>query len=176
MKGLLIFWVFFKIGLITFGGGQAMIPIFQQELVDRWAWIDMPRFLNIVAVSQLTPGPIAINVATFVGLQKAGLPGAVAGAFGVVMPSFLVILVIAACFHRKFRDQPTVNAFLEGIRPVVFALLVYADVMIARHSFASYGAVAATLGLAVVFWRWNRTINPLWVVAACGLAGIWLCR
>jgi chromate transporter len=96
---LALFGVFFKIGIFTFGGGQAMIPLLQKDLVIRLGWITMKEFLDFVAISEITPGPVAINMATFVGYKLRAFSGALVTSLGVILPSFIIILIIATVAH-----------------------------------------------------------------------------
>ena len=124
---LTLFWTFFKIGLFTFGGGYAMIPLIQQEVVGH-QWMTEDALINFIAISESTPGPFAINIATFVGANQFGLAGsALAGSalatLGVVLPSFIIILLVASIFTR-FEQNRFVKGALKGISPVVCALII----------------------------------------------------
>ena len=123
MKKLLqIFWTFFKIGAFTFGGGYAMIPLIQREAVDNRKWVTEEDILDIVAIAESTPGPIAINSATFVGYRAGGVLGSAAATFGVVLPSFVIILALSFVL-QKFQDFPAVKYAFMGIQAGVLALL-----------------------------------------------------
>lgn len=117
-----LFLTFLKIGAFTFGGGYAMIPLVTDEVVSN-GWLTSEQVLNFIAVAESTPGPIAINMATFVGSSQAGILGSVAATLGVVLPSFVIILVIASIM-RELLKFAGVQAFLKGIRPVVVGLIV----------------------------------------------------
>lgn len=117
-----LFLTFFKIGLFTFGGGYAMIPLIQGEVVSN-GWLSSDQILNFIAVSESTPGPIAINMATFVGSSQAGFLGATCATLGVILPSFIIILIIASVMKGLLKFAG-VKAFLSGIRPVVVGLIV----------------------------------------------------
>ena len=121
MKSLQLFTTFFKIGAFTLGGGYAMIPLVQREVVDRRGWIAEEEFLDLIALAQSAPGVIAVNTAVFVGCKIAGWRGVVMSVLGATLPSFLIILLIAMCFTR-FREYPQVEAVFKGIRPAVVAL------------------------------------------------------
>ena len=120
-----LFTTFFKIGAFTFGGGYAMIPLIQRETVEKHKWITEDDILDIIAIAESTPGPIAINSATFVGYKTAGFLGAVMATLGVVLPSFCIILVISYVL-REFREIKAVQYAFEGIRAGVLALLIKA--------------------------------------------------
>jgi chromate transporter len=117
-----MFMSFFKIGAFTIGGGYAMIPLIEKEVVDNKKWIDREDFLDMLALAQSSPGPIAINTAVFVGYKLAGIPGMIFTTLGAVMPSFVIILIIAA-FFVGVQDNPEVERMFKGIRPAVVALI-----------------------------------------------------
>lgn len=117
-----LFFTFFKIGALTFGGGYAMIP-FVREQVLAHGWLTEAELLNMIAVSESTPGPIAVNMATFVGSNEAGVLGSVAATLGVVLPSFIIILIISALL-KNFLKYNGVKAFLSGVRPCVVSLIL----------------------------------------------------
>ena len=124
-----LFWTFFKLGALTFGGGYAMIPILTDEVLSH-GWLTQEEILNFIAIAESTPGPIAINMATFIGASQGGLPGTIAsffGAFcatlGVVLPSFIIILLISSIIKGLMRFAG-VKAFLNGVRPVVVGLII----------------------------------------------------
>lgn len=123
---LLLFWEFFKIGLFSFGGGYAMIPL-MQEACAKHNWIDENMMLNYIGVSESTPGPIAINLATFIGSSQGGLFGAVIATLGVVLPSFVIILIIATLL-KTFIKNRYVQAVLKGIRPVVVGMILFTGI------------------------------------------------
>lgn len=120
-----IFFTFFKIGAFTFGGGYAMVPLIQREASEKHGWVTEEDILEIVAIAESTPGPIAINAATFVGYRARGVLGAVAGTLGVVMPSFIIILAISGIL-RQFQENVYVQYAFRGIRCGVLALILKA--------------------------------------------------
>lgn len=117
-----LFLTFFEIGALTFGGGYAMIP-FVREQVLAHGWLTEEELLNMIAVSESTPGPIAVNMATFVGSEQAGILGSAAATLGVVLPSFIIILIISALL-KNFLKYNGVKAFLAGVRPCVVSLIL----------------------------------------------------
>lgn len=129
---LRLFWTFFKIGLFSFGGGYVMIPVIQNE-IEAHGWIAAREFADIVAISQMTPGPIAVNTATYVGVKTAGFWGATAATLGIALPSFIIIIIIAN-FMIKFKESQVVSAVLEGIRPATIGLIATAIVFFAEMS------------------------------------------
>lgn len=119
-----LFLTFFKIGLFTFGGGASMIPIIQQEVVSN-GWLTEEQLLQYIAISESTPGPIAINMATFIGSTQGGILGSLLATLGVVLPSFIIILLIAAVFKR-FAQYTGVQTVLKTIRPIVVGMIIAA--------------------------------------------------
>lgn len=171
MVYLALFYSFFKIGFFSFGGGYAMIPLIEKEIVNIHKWIPANEFLDIIAISQLTPGPIAINAATFVGHKISGVLGSIAATVGVTAPSFIIILIIAMLI-KKYRSLPIVEAFFQGVRPVVIALIIKAAYSVARGSFSTvkdfYVALIVFLSLYVL------KFNPLLVIAIAAIFGLLL--
>ncbi len=130
---LQLFWTFFKIGLFTFGGGYAMIPLISQEVVGL-NWLTEAQLINYIGISEATPGPFAINIATFVGATQGGFFGAVCSTLGVVLPSFIIILLVASIF-RHFEENKFVKGALRGINPVVYALIIGTGVVLLVKNF-----------------------------------------
>lgn len=128
-----LFWVFVKIGLFTVGGGYAMIPLIQQEIQNR-GWLTTEGIIDIIAVSEMTPGPFAVNAATFIGIQTSGVTGAVLSTTGVIFPSFLIVILIAKYFTRV-KDHPIIQGLLSGLRPAVIGLIAAAAMVIGEHAF-----------------------------------------
>ncbi|HYE12283.1 MAG TPA: chromate transporter [Patescibacteria group bacterium] len=145
-----IFVSFFKIGLFTFGGGYAMIPLIEKEIVENKKWVGKEEITDILAVAQSIPGAIAINSATFIGYKTYGRKGALAATLGVILPSFVIISLIAA-FFSKFDDNQFVKSIFAGIRPAVVALIIYAVVKIGKTSIKDKtGLIVAIIGLVMV--------------------------
>lgn len=164
-----VFASFFKIGAFTFGGGYAMIPIIQAEAVEKHGWISDDDILEIVAIAESTPGPIAINAATFVGYRTCGFFGALSATLGVVIPSFAVILIISGLL-REFSEIAAVRYAFFGIRAGVLALILKALITMykkAPHSAASYIVMAGAFIACAVF-----DVSVLIVVIACALFGL----
>lgn len=168
-KILMLFLTFLKIGAFTFGGGYAMIPMIQREVVDKKKWLSADDILDIVAIAETTPGPIAINAATFVGYKTAGFLGALSATLGVVIPSFVIITLIAMIFTR-FKDNEIVKNAFWGIRIGVLALIVKALInMIKQCPKQAVGYVIALVAfVAVAFFN----VNVLIVIAASALVGL----
>ena len=128
-----LFWTFFKIGAFTFGGGYAMLPLIQSEVTSK-GWIDEASLVNFVAVSESTPGPIAVNMATYVGSELGGVPGALCATLGVVLPSFIIILIVAKCFER-FRQSRAIQGAMSGLKPAVVGLIATAVISVGKTVF-----------------------------------------
>jgi len=145
-----IFFTFFKIGLFTFGGGYAMIPLIEKEIVESKKWVEKGDIADILAVSQSIPGAIAINSATFIGFKIFGKKGALAATLGVILPSFVIISIIAA-FFSKFGDNQVIKSVFAGIRPAVVALIIFAAIKIGKTSIKDKtGLIVAIIGLVLV--------------------------
>lgn len=129
-----VFFTFFRVGLFTFGGGYAMIPIVKQEVVENHRWLSEEEFIDMLAVAQSLPGAVAVNSAVYIGHKLHGLAGSVSSLLGVVMPSFLVILIVAVFFSR-FTTYPLVMAAFAGIRPTIVALIAAAVIKIGKPVF-----------------------------------------
>lgn len=132
-----LFLTFFKIGLFTFGGGYAMLPLIQEEVTAR-GWMEMQQLIDFIAVSESTPGPFAVNIATYVGAELAGVVGSVCATLGVVSPSFIVILIVARIYD-KFRESRTVKGMMTGLKPAVIGLIGAAVLSMAATVFFSGG-------------------------------------
>lgn len=164
-----LFATFFKIGAFTFGGGYAMIPLIQKEAVERHKWVTDDDILEIIAIAESTPGPIAINSATFVGYRTAGFLGAFCATLGVVLPSFCIILAISYVL-QQFQDIQAVQYAFNGIRAGVLALLFKALWSMYQKSpkgWASYVVMAAAFVLTAFL-----KVNVLLVIVACGVFGL----
>ncbi len=168
-KALQLFVTFFKIGAFTFGGGYAMIPIIQREIVEKRKWITDDDILEIIAIAESTPGPIAINSATFVGYRVAGFWGAFFATTGVVLPSFVIILLISFIL-REFQEIKAVQYAFNGIRAGVLALLIKALVGMykkAPKNVVSYIVIAVSFIITAFF-----DINVLFVIIGCAVFGL----
>ena len=167
-----LFRSFFKIGLFTFGGGYAMIPLIEAEIIDRRKWLARDEFLELLTLAQSAPGPIAINTSVFIGYKVRGIRGAVASALGAVMPSFLIILVIAI-FFAEVRHNIVVDAAFKGMRPAVVALIVVPTLSLARGMHPALIGVVILSALAV----WWFGFSPIYLLVAGAAAGIlWATR
>ncbi len=164
-----VFFTFFKIGAFTFGGGYAMIPLIQKETVEKHKWISDDDILEIIAIAESTPGPIAINSATFVGYRTCGVLGAMCATLGVVLPSFVVILVLSFVL-RQFHDVQAVQWAFNGIRAGVLALLVKALWTMYQKSPKGWPAYVVMIGAFVLTAIWD--VNVIFVIIGCGIFGL----
>ena len=179
---------FFKIGLFTFGGGYAMIPLVK-EVVQTHEWLTADQFENFLGVCESTPGPIAINMATFVGSAQGGILGAILATLGVVLPSFLIILLIAAVL-KNFVENKYFKGFLQGVKPVVIALIVSTGVIMTAETvgysvlsvfdFRLVSTVVFALLIIIYFvakYLFDKKISAVWLIlisAALGIGVSWL--
>ena len=168
LLALKLFAIFFKIGAFTFGGGYAMIPIIERETAEKRDWINKDELIDIIAVSESTPGPIAINSATFIGYRTAGLPGSICATLGVVLPSFIIILLIST-FLSQFANYKGVIYAFNGIRAGVLALIVKALWSMAQKFPKDIPSIVIAL-LAFIFAAFTE-INILFIIIGCALLG-----
>ncbi len=168
MTLLKLMLVFAKVAVLTFGGGYAMVPIFENELVKNHAFLTADEFANLVGLAQVTPGPIGFNSATYVGMAQGGLAGALAASLGVVIPSIVISLLVAV-FLRRAADAQWMKLLMKGVRPCVVGIIGAAVVFFARTALCWQGAV---IFAAVVLLRWKLPkLNPLWSLALSALLG-----
>ena len=163
-----LFISFCKIGMFTLGGGYAMLPLIEREVVMRRRWIDANDFLDALAIVQSLPGPVAVNTSAFVGYKTRGLPGALAAAFGCALPSFIVMLLVAAFFVTA-RTNEHVAAVFAGLRPAVAALIGAAVWNLAVKTKLDLKRGALTIAAALAVWLGG--ISPAWIVIAIALTG-----
>ena len=179
MLYLQLFYTFFMIGLFGFGGGYAMLSMIQGEVVTRHGWLTSQEFTDIVAISQMTPGPIGINSATYVGFTATGsVWGSIIATLAVVLPSFILMLAISK-FFLKYQKHPVVEAVFSGLRPAVVGLLASAAlVLMNAENFSSpkedmYSFIISCLIFLVAFVGTRKyKINPILMIVACGIAGL----
>lgn len=165
---LALFISFAKIGAFSFGGGYAMIPLISREIVENRAWLSMSEFIDVISLSQATPGPVGINSATYVGYKVAGFWGSVCATTGVIVPSFAIMVGLGHLFF-KYRDVGLVKNVFRGIRPAVVALILAAAVSVASSSVT--GAVPAIVAAAVVIAILAFNMDPVLLLLACGALG-----
>lgn len=181
MKGVLfdLFIVFLKIGAFTFGGGWAMISIIEKEIVDKKHWVTKEEFLDLLAVAQSIPGILAVNMAVAVGDKLRGRGGAIIAALGTIIPSFMMILIIAIFLTPDMiKSNETLNNIFRGIRPAVVALIIAPVISAARTAKIGWKTVAIPVIVALLIWSKLPIIsNPIIFIVLGGLGGyLWLCR
>lgn len=170
---LQLLWAFFQVGLVSFGGGYAsMTPIFNQ-VVTQNAWITPEQFADLITISQMTPGPIALNSATFVGLQIAGLPGAIVATIGNILPSMIIVGTLAYVYY-KFSSLKMIQNVLNSLRPAVVSLILIAGVSLVSNAFFTPDTnifnIVLFFGALIVL---NRTkIDPIVVMIITGCIGV----
>ena len=163
---LKIFTTFAKIGAFTIGGGYAMIPIIQREVVEKNGWIEEKDFMDILAISQSAPGILAVNISIFLGYRLRGVKGSIVATLGSALPSFLIILLIAM-FFAGYQDNPTVIKIFKGIRPAVVALIAVPMINMAKKAKLNIytGALAAATAALIVFLK----VSPLYILLVVGV-------
>lgn len=174
---LQLFLTYFKIGTFTLGGGYAMLPLIQREIVERKHWISEEEFVNMIALAQAAPGLIAVNSAIFIGWRCGGWKGVLGAVLGAVLPSFIIILSIAMIFS-EWKNHPAVEAIFKGIRPAVVALIVAPLVGMAKREIVSKKAARNSepqtinnawfllVSLVAALLIWLVGVNPVWVILA----------
>lgn len=173
-KLLSLFLTFAKIGGFTFGGGYAMIPLIQREAVTKHHWVTDDDIMDIIAIAESTPGPVAINSATFVGYKVAGVLGSAAATLGVVLPSFIIIYCVAGIL-REFQDLKVIKYAFAGIRAGVIALICKALINMykkAPKDVISYVLMGVSFALAVLPLFVNFKINAVYIIIGAALVGI----
>lgn len=169
MKELVdLFWTFCKIGALTFGGGYAMLPLIQREIVENKKWSTEKEILDYYAVGQCTPGVIAVNTATFIGYKLKGIIGSIIATLGVIFPSIVVILIIAS-FLQNFSNLSIVQSAFAGIRVAVVALIITTVIKLIKSSIKDYlGIIIAIITFVVSAFM---GLSPVYVVIAAALTG-----
>lgn len=162
-----LFYSFIKIGLFTFGGGYAMIPLIKKEIIEKRGWIEEDNFLELLTLAQSAPGPLALNASVFVGYQVGGYRGAFSSIVGVIIPSFFIILLVAM-FFANIKDNPTVVAAFKGMRPAVVALIVAPIFSLAR----GLGLSRIILAVVVAVIVWYFGISPIYCIIVGAVGGI----
>lgn len=168
-----LFWTLFKIGALTFGGGYAMLPLIQAE-VEAKGWLEASKIVNFIAVSESTPGPFAVNISTYVGMEKAGLLGAMCATLGVVLPSFIIILIVAQ-FFEKFRSSKVVKGCMAGLKPAVIGMIATAVLSIGKTIFLPFVPVQALCSLGIFIVSLVLVLkkkHPIFVILLSAALGI----
>lgn len=162
----LLFWTFAKIGCFTFGGGYAMLSLIQKEIVEKYHWATNEEVLDYYAIGQCTPGVIAVNTATFIGYKQKGVAGAAAATFGVVLPSIIIISIVAM-FVENFLQYEMARHFFNGIRVVVAVLIVNATLTMGKKAIVDKICIGIALVSAVLSFFFSASPILLVVAAAC---------
>ena len=186
MVYLYLFLEFFKIGLFTFGGGYAMIPLVK-EVVLKYGWLTEEGFYNFIGVCESTPGPIAINMATFIGSEQGGILGSIVATLGVVLPSFIIILLVASLLKRFIKNK-YVQAFLKGVKPVVLGLILstglvllakvvgYQSIELFNFDLASVICFAIILAIYLLFkFVFKKKVNNILLICMSAVIGLIVC-
>ncbi len=174
-----LFWAFLQIGAFSFGGGYAAMPLIQEQVIDRFHWMTLSQFSDLITISQLTPGPIAINAATFVGNQTAGIPGALTATFGYILPSCIFVSILA-WLYKKYRRMSVLQGILEFLRPAVVAMIASAGITILLPVFFSNDQILfqnlqirpVLFFAASLFLLRKRKMDPVLVMILCGIAEV----
>ena len=170
---------FFMIGAFTFGGGYAMLPLIQEAVLGK-GWIEATQLVDFVAVAESTPGPFAVNIATYIGIQKAGILGAVFATLGVVLPSFIIILIVASIFE-KFKKSKLVKGLMSGLKPAAIGLIASAAISIGMTAFFPEGfenfelfgfITSAVIFLIALFLEFKKKLHPIVVISISAVLGI----
>ena len=162
------FITFFKIGIFTLGGGYAMIPLIEEEVVNRKQWVRKEEMLDLIAIAQSCPGVFAINIAIFIGYKLNKLRGALATTLGTALPSFMIILLIAM-FFKQFEDNAVVAAMFRGIRPAVVALIAVPTFNLGRRAELNKFTIWIPVISALAIWALG--VSPIWIIIVAGIGG-----
>lgn len=162
------FCTFFKIGLFTIGGGYAMVPLIEEEVVNKKHWISKEEFLDLLAISQSVPGVFAVNFSIFIGYKLKKFRGALSLALGTILPSFLIILAIALFFHQ-FKEYEAVENIFKGIRPAVVALIAAPTFSMAKS--AKINRYNVWIPIVSALFIWLMGVSPVYIIAIAGIGG-----
>lgn len=173
-----LFWTFFQIGILSFGGGYASLPLMQAQIVDAHAWISLEQFSTILTISEMTPGPVSLNTATFVGTQLAGVPGALLATLGFILPSCIIVTILAL-LYKKYHSLKYVQGALSGLRPAVVGFIASAGVSLALLALWGADTVTGTVDfvalaifvLAFLGLRFAKKLPPIVLLLICGALG-----
>lgn len=167
---LKLFMSYFKIGAFSFGGGYAMLPLIEKEIIQTHGWMTMAELVDIIAISEMTPGPVAINTATFLGYKVAGVWGAVVTTLAVTLPSFMVMSLIFY-FISKFKNSPYIDWIFSGLRPVVLGLIGAAAINVGKDAMDFKSML---IGIVLFYIITFKKFNPILGIVLAGVAGAFL--
>ena len=162
------FSIFFKIGAFTIGGGYAMVPLIENEIVTKRRWIAKEDFIDLLAIAQSAPGILAVNISIFIGYRLRGIRGSIVTALGTILPSFLIILAIALFFHN-FKENVYVERIFKGIRPAVVALIAAPTFSMAKSAKINRRTLWIPVVSALLIWLLG--FSPIWIIIAAGAGG-----
>ncbi len=169
MLYLELFWVFFRIGLFGFGGGYGMVSMIRMDVVDNYQWMDAAEFADLLAVSQMTPGPISINTATFVGFTQGGVLGSVVATLALCLPS-VMLMVLVLSFYFKHKESEYVKKPMSFLQPVVAGLIIAAAILMCnRETFSSWLSFVIFGGTVVAQYFYK--VNPILLIVIAGVMG-----
>ncbi len=174
-----LFLSFLQVGLFSIGGGYAAMPLIQSQVVETYQWLTMGMFTDLVTIAEMTPGPITINAATFVGMRVGGVLGAVVATFGTIFPSFFIMSGLFYVY-KKYKNVSAMQNVLSSLRPAVVALITSAGLMILKNVLFGEGAIAMAsfdiigavlfLGAFIILRKWK--FSPILVMLSCGVLGL----
>ena len=176
---LQLFWSFIQIGLFSIGGGYAAMPLIQAQVVDHHAWLTMNEYTDLVTIAEMTPGPIAVNSATFVGIRIGGIPGALVATFGCILPSLFIVSLLAYIYFR-YKNLSSLQCVLASLRPAVVALIAAAGLTILGQvifngheiSMEYVNWIGGIMFGAALFVLRKYKFNPILVMLACGVVNL----
>lgn len=169
-----LFWAFFQIGLFSIGGGYAAMPLIQEQVISVNHWMTISEFTDLITISQMTPGPIAINSASFIGARLAGVPGAIIATLGCILPSCVIVMLIA-WLYRKYSNLRAIDGALKGLRPAVVGMIATAALTMMQSAFftdAGVDIAAILIFAASLFALRKWKTSPILVMCASGLVGL----
>lgn len=164
-----MFICFFKIGTFTIGGGYAMLPLIEKEVVDKKSWIERQEYLDMLALAQSSPGPVAVNTSVFVGYKVAGIPGVITTTLGSVLPSFLIILIVASIFVG-IKDSLIVERIFKGIRPAVVALIAVPVINMSKSAKINRKSIIIPIAVALIVAF--AKVTPVIIIIIAAISGI----
>lgn len=176
---LQLFWSFLQIGLFSIGGGYAAMPLIQAQVVQNYGWLTMNEYTDLITIAEMTPGPIAVNSATFVGIRIAGIPGALIATFGCILPSLFIVSLLAFIYYR-YKTLSVLQSVLASLRPAVVALIAAAGISILLQVMFAGNAIALEqlnwigfLLFAIAFFVLRKfKTNPILVMLSCGILNL----
>ena len=177
---LRLFWAFFQIGLFSFGGGYAAVPLIQDQIVETNHWLEMSQFADLITIAEMTPGPIAVNSATFVGQQIAGVPGAVMCTLGCILPSLIIVLALSWLYMR-YRNLSMIQGVLNGLRPAIVAMIASAglsllvlalfNTSLSELVISDFRAVEGVIFVVCLVLLRKFKVNPIAIIFGSGIVG-----